>query len=210
MTTLHSHSRRGILRSLFVSMAAWLIVFAANSERLAAAILGEMGSEAKDAVPALIVAVKDSNDEVLNNAVIALGNIGADAEKAISALTETTKDTFHFTASGRAKRAIAQISVHRELLDAEKLFMNGDLDAAQTKLDYGLQRYELLLNTHRDLASHDNALDQGLWAIILWQKIYQLKNQTDPKDFPLKWLWELEARRLPPLQQEFNRRYGPP
>ena len=43
----------------------------------------------------------------------------------------------------------------------------------------------------------------------LWQKIYQLKTQIQPEEFPLKWLWEKEAGRIPNLQQDFNRRYGP-
>ncbi len=101
------------------------------------------------------------------------------------------------------------IGVHRELFEGEQLFKKGEIDAAQETLESGLKRYELLLANYGDLAVDDNTLEEGLWAVMLWQKIYQLKNQIQPEEFPLKWLWEKEAGRIPNLQQDFNRRYGP-
>lgn len=191
-----------------------LITSVAGSDQfarmIATGVLSQIGPDAKEAVPALIVAIKDGKSEVRNNAVIALGNIGAAAEKATAALTEATSGPkFPGSTSELAKKALEQIAVHRELSDGEKSFQNGDLDAAQTKLESGLKRYEQLLKLHPQLASDGNTLDQGLWAILLWQKIYQLKNQIDPKEFPLKSLWEKEAARLPKVQQDFNRKYGP-
>ena len=44
---------------------------------------------------------------------------------------------------------------------------------------------------------------------MLWQKIYQLNKQVQPEDFPMKPLWEKEIGRIPGLQQDFNRKYGP-
>jgi hypothetical protein len=66
-----------------------------------------------------------------------------------------------------------------------------------------------MIESYPDLGMDDNTLEEGLWAVMLWQKIYQLKNQIQPEEFPLKELWEKEAGRIPTLQQDFNRRYGP-
>ena len=64
-----------------------------------------------------------------------------------------------------------------------------------------------------DIGSDDNALEECLWAILLWQKIFQLNNgvqpDTDQFPFPLKELWEHQQPRVPNLQQDFNRKYGP-
>jgi HEAT repeat protein len=54
----------------------------------AAQALGELGAEAKTAVPALIDALKDTS--IRNDAVAALGNIGPAAKDAVSALRELT------------------------------------------------------------------------------------------------------------------------
>ena len=99
--------------------------------------------------------------------------------------------------------------VHRELYEAEQLFKKGDLEASQEALDSGLKRYELMLETYPDLGMDDNTLEEGLWAVMLWQKIYQLKNQIQPEEFPLKAIWEREAGRIPNIQQDFNRKFGP-
>ena len=65
-----------------------------------------------------------------------------------------------------------------------------------------------MLDTYQDLAADDLTLEEGLWGIMLWQKIYQLKNQVQPEDFPLKELWEKEINRVPELQRDFARKYG--
>ncbi len=101
------------------------------------------------------------------------------------------------------------VNVHRNLYDAEQLFKKGDIDAAEKSLTDGLAQYENMLKIYKDLEVDDNTLEEGLWGIMLWQKIFQLKNQVQPDDFPLKWLWEKESGRIPNLQQDFNRKYGP-
>ncbi len=101
------------------------------------------------------------------------------------------------------------VGVHRDLYEGEQLFKKFELAEAQQTLESGLKKYELLLQDFGDLALDDNTVEEGLWAVMLWQKIYQLKHDIQPEDFPLKWLWEKEAQRIPNLQQDFNRRYGP-
>ena len=51
--------------------------------------LGRIGGGAKDAVPALIQALKDQHEEVRNNAAWTLGRIGKDA---VPALIQALKD----------------------------------------------------------------------------------------------------------------------
>ncbi len=108
-----------------------------------------------------------------------------------------------------AEKQSNTLGVHRELYEAEQLFKKGDLEASQEALDSGLKKYELMIANYPDLGSDDNTLEEGLWAVMLWQKIYQLKNQIQPEEFPLKDVWEKEAGRIPTIQQDFNRRYGP-
>ncbi len=107
-----------------------------------------------------------------------------------------------------AERQLIITRMHGNLFDGEELFKKGDIDAAQEVLESGLNGFKIMLDTYKDLAADDLTLEEGLWGIILWQKIYQLKNQVQPEDFPLKELWEKEINRVPELQRDFARKYG--
>ena len=107
-----------------------------------------------------------------------------------------------------AERQLNTTRMHSDLFEGEALFKKGDIDEAKEALESGLTRFKVMLTTYTDLASDDLTLEEGLWAIMLWQKIYQLKNQVQPDDFPMKELWEKEIGRIPSLQQDFNRKYG--
>ena len=98
--------------------------------------------------------------------------------------------------------------MHSDLFEGEDLFKKGDIDAAQEVLESGLNRFQIMVDTYSELGSDDMTLEEGLWAIMLWQKIYQLKNQVQPEEFPQRKLWEKEINRVPALQQDFNRKYG--
>lgn len=98
--------------------------------------------------------------------------------------------------------------MHSDLFEGEDLFKKGDIDAAQEVLESGLERFKIMITNYTDLASDDITLEEGLWAVMLWQKIYQLKNQVQPEEFPLKELWDKEIGRVPGLQHDFTRKYG--
>ncbi len=98
--------------------------------------------------------------------------------------------------------------MHSDLFEGEDLFKKGDIDAAQEALESGFARFKTMIDTYQELGSDDLTLEEGLWGIMLWQKIYQLKNQVQPEDFPMKPLWDKEINRIPTLQQDFNRKYG--
>jgi HEAT repeat protein len=58
----------------------------------AAAALDRLGPQASEAVPALILALKDADVHVRKLAALALGDIGPDAVVAVPALTEACQD----------------------------------------------------------------------------------------------------------------------
>ena len=67
-----------------------------NIRRNAAQALGNVGPEAKAAVPALTETLKDKDDFVCQCAAYALGNIGPEAKAAVPALTEATQSKNYF------------------------------------------------------------------------------------------------------------------
>lgn len=107
-----------------------------------------------------------------------------------------------------AEKQLNTTRMHSDLFVGEDLFKKGDIDAAQEVLESGLEKFKKMLDTYSELGSDDITLEEGLWGIMLWQKIYQLKNQVQPEEFPLKQLWEKEINRVPNLQNDFNRKYG--
>lgn len=78
----------------------------------AALALGEIGADAKSAVPALIDALKDTS--IRNDAVTALGNIGPAAKDAVSALRELT------TGKGAKKDKALKTAVNEAIKKIEK------------------------------------------------------------------------------------------
>ncbi len=58
----------------------------------AAAALGRMGPDGRNAVPALAVALKDDSELVRANAALALSKIGSESQAAVPALGEALKD----------------------------------------------------------------------------------------------------------------------
>ncbi|MBC7822199.1 MAG: hypothetical protein IAG10_35390, partial [Planctomycetaceae bacterium] len=116
----------------------------------------------------------------------------------------------YWRTKAHSEKQVNTSAVHRDLYEGEQLFKANELEAAQELLESGLRRYKLLLDSYQDLNVDDAAIEEGLWAIMIWQKIYQLRNQVQPPDeeIPLRSLWEKEINRVPNLQDDFNRRYG--
>jgi len=59
----------------------------------AAQVLGEMGTKARSAAPALMRALKDLDWEVRRDAVVALAEVGGELKLTVPALTEALKDS---------------------------------------------------------------------------------------------------------------------
>ena len=85
---------------------------------IAAVTLGEIGAEAKDAVPALIQVLQDQDTEgfVRANAARALGEIGSGAVDAIPALKQALQDR---EVRGDAARALGKISIPTAIEEAK-------------------------------------------------------------------------------------------
>ena len=93
--------------ALKVSDPPWL------TQLWAAAELGQIGPEAKAAVPALIDALKDKDDGVRTAAAWALGRIGPVAKEALPALLDAESDVY-FNVSKAAGEAIRKIRESEE------------------------------------------------------------------------------------------------
>jgi HEAT repeat protein len=75
----------------------------------AAVALGRLGPEAKPAVPALILAIRDESNWVIRaEAAIALGNIGPEAKAALRTLVAALRDDSEYVRE-QAARALLQI-----------------------------------------------------------------------------------------------------
>lgn len=100
------------------------------------------------------------------------------------------------------------IDAHETIYDGEQLFRSGKFDEAKTKLEEGMVLYAKVLNNYPSLLSENEAIEEGLQAVILWRYIYDLKGLPVPDSFPLKALWIKEQGRVPELENDLRRRYG--
>jgi hypothetical protein len=95
---------------------------------------------------------------------------------------------------------------HRLIYEAEKDFLTGEETKhkeALGKLLEGMRRFKTLLDDYPDLANEDLTVEEGLWAVMLCQKL--LDGKPMPGKFHLKDLWERHQGMLPELEQRFNR-----
>ncbi len=150
-----------------------------------------------------------ASEEAMDRLLVAANIDRKHLEAEINLYQNVTNYRFWRT-KAHAEKQPNTAGVHRDLYEGEQLFKVNELDAAQELLEFGLKRYKLMLDNYQDLTIDDTTLEEGLWAIMVWQKIYQLKNQVQPPDdeVPFRALWEKEINRVPALQEDFNRRYG--
>lgn len=148
-----------------------------------------------------------ASESSMEQIIAASGKDRASIEREIDFYQNVCNYRFWRT-KAHAEKQLNTTRMHSDLFEGEDLFKKGNIDAAQEVLDTGLQRFKTMLDTYIELGSDDITLEEGLWGIMLWQKIYQLKNQVQPEEFPQKELWEKEINRVPNLQQDFNRKYG--
>ena len=100
------------------------------------------------------------------------------------------------------------IDAHKSIYDGEQLFRSGKFDEAKVQLEKGMALYAKVFNQYPSLLSEDQAIEEGLQAIILWRYIHDLKGLQVPDSFPLKDLWIKEQGRVPGLENELRQRYG--
>jgi HEAT repeat protein len=91
--------------------------------------LGDLGAEARGAVPALIDVVKDRTSHLRNEAVRALGHIGPEARTAVPALTDYLRETWAQDGPQRGDTVFAIVALGRIGPDARPAFT--DIAAAR-------------------------------------------------------------------------------
>ncbi len=94
---------------------------------------------------------------------------------------------------------------HKLIYEGEQLYKQGELAKALPMLQRGMGLYSTILEKHPELASEDLTAEEGLWAVLLWQKILELQQKPIPETFVLKPLWDRHQELLPELEQRFNR-----
>lgn len=94
---------------------------------------------------------------------------------------------------------------HRLIYDGEQDYRKGELDSALTKLVRGMGLYAGMLERHPELMIEDLSVEEGMWAVLLWQKILQLQQKPVPDTYALKQLWDRHHGMLGELQDRFNR-----
>lgn len=94
---------------------------------------------------------------------------------------------------------------HRLIYAGEESYLAGNLDKARDELFQGMNLFAELLRRYPEFEDEDLSIDEGMWAVLLWQRILQLNGTAIPENFPLKQLWDKHAGRLIMLERRFNR-----
>ena len=94
---------------------------------------------------------------------------------------------------------------HKLIYEGEQLYKQGELADALSKLTRGMGLYASIIEAHPELSSEDLTAEEGMWAVLLWQKILELQQKTIPESFALKSLWDRHQGLLPELESRFNR-----
>ncbi len=101
------------------------------------------------------------------------------------------------------------VEAHRLLYEGEQLFRQGELEKAKQKLFTGLQKYQQVAQQYHNLKIDDDAIDEMMWGIFLWQKLLELEGEEVPEKFPLKDVWvEHRDDKMSDLEYDFKRRFG--
>ncbi|MBL6707223.1 MAG: hypothetical protein ISQ06_14020, partial [Planctomycetaceae bacterium] len=94
---------------------------------------------------------------------------------------------------------------HKLIYEGEQLYKQGELAEALPMLQRGMGLYSTIIEKHPELADEDLTAEEGLWAVMLWQKILELQEKPIPETYALKSLWERHQGLLPELEDRFNR-----
>lgn len=94
---------------------------------------------------------------------------------------------------------------HQLIHEGEQLYKRGELDAALPILQRGMGLFATILERHPELAGEDLTAEEGVWAVLLWQKILELQQKPIPENYSLKALWERHQGLIPELEDQFNR-----
>ena len=97
---------------------------------------------------------------------------------------------------------------HALIYDGEQSYLAGNLDLASEQLTEGMRLFADLLERYPEFVDEDLSIEEGMWAVLIWQRILQLTGQPVPESYLLKPLWDKHHGRLPELQRRFDRLGG--
>jgi hypothetical protein len=100
------------------------------------------------------------------------------------------------------------IDAHKLIYDGQLQFKKGNLSTAQDLLHRGMEKYQILLGKYEVLGTDDESVEEAMSAVLYWQKIRKLQFQPIPDQYPLKGLWEKNARFVPTIEARFKRETG--
>lgn len=156
--------------------------------------------------PDCIVELESNEDDVKRLA--ANGNVSVEVvRKWLNSYQNVTNYRYWRTRS--QAEANQETAESRQLLfDGESDYHKGELATARQKIFRGMTLYAQLLERYPELSSEDQAVEDGLWAVLLWQKVLELEGQPVPPAYPLKNLWDSYQSVVPTLLDRFNRSTG--
>ena len=124
----------------------------------------------------------------------------------IRMLDQTRYPYWKVRAQVEAKQDLVQ--AHKLIYDGQQQFRKGNLSTARDLLYKGMTLYEQLLKTFKVLGSEDDSIEEGLSAVLYWQKILKLQFIKIPDQYPLSELWTKNQAMLPTVESRFKRETG--
>jgi hypothetical protein len=97
---------------------------------------------------------------------------------------------------------------HKLIYDGEHEFRKGNLSGAQDTLFAGMQKYQQIIDKFPDLATDDEAVEEGMGAVLYWQKILKLQSIPVPAQYPLQNLWTKHPQMLSTVETRFKYETG--
>ncbi|MDA0833385.1 MAG: hypothetical protein O2955_17190 [Planctomycetota bacterium] len=108
----------------------------------------------------------------------------------------------------RVEREELTMQAHRELYQGEQAFKESRMSEAQELLESGMAKFEKVMTQNDSLLLEDDAIEEALNAVLIWQHVHELEGKQVPANYPLKPLWDSQQERVQVLTNEFRREYG--
>lgn len=120
------------------------------------------------------------------------------------AFYQNTTNYRYWRERARSEAEPTTAEAHLLLYEGERAFKRGDLEKARQQLERGMALYAGVLEKFTELSAEELALEEGMWAVLIWRKTLELLNQPVPENFLLKKVWDAHQAMLPELQDRFN------
>jgi hypothetical protein len=108
----------------------------------------------------------------------------------------------------QAEAAKKMVEAHKLIYDGQNQFRKGNLSASREMLFKGMTAYEQLLKNYPAMAREDDSIEEGMTAVLYWQKILKLQFNPIPDEYPLKAIWSSNQHALPTIESRFKRENG--